>query len=53
MKLERHEGYVPSRDVQKRLLQIDWETTQTGLFQAVPPVYTEHIGRQILDRLEP
>lgn len=39
----RKGGYVPSKTVQERLLGIDW-MTQHGLFQSVPPVYTEHIG---------
>lgn len=44
---ERHGGYVPSKKVQERLLGIDW-MTQYGLYQSVPPIYTEHIGRQLL-----
>jgi DNA (cytosine-5)-methyltransferase 1 len=30
---------------------IDWTTTQHGLAQAVPPAYTEHIGRQLIAQL--
>ena len=34
-----------------RALGIDWTTEQAGLSQAVPPAYTEHIGRQLHTRL--
>jgi DNA (cytosine-5)-methyltransferase 1 len=43
-------GYVPSFQVQQRLLGITW-TTQRGLHQAIPPAYTEYIGKQLLRRL--
>ncbi len=42
----RKGGYVPAKDVQERLLGIDW-MTQHGLYQSLPPVYTEHIGHQV------
>jgi DNA (cytosine-5)-methyltransferase 1 len=32
-------------------LGIDWTTDQRRLSQAIPPVYTEHIGRQLLAAL--
>ena len=35
----------------RHLLGIDWQTTQHGLAEAIPPAYTEHIGRQLLDHL--
>lgn len=40
-------GYVPPLQVQKELIGIDWMTGK-GLSQAIPPAYTEHIGRQLL-----
>ena len=43
----RHGGYVPSKAVQQRLLRIDW-MTERGMHQALPPLYTCHIGRQLL-----
>lgn len=46
----RRGGYVPSRAVQQQLLGIDW-TTERALHQAIPPAYTEHLGRQIMERL--
>lgn len=39
----RHGGYVPAKHVQERLLGIDW-MTQHGLYQSLPPVYTEWVG---------
>lgn len=44
----RHGGYVPSKPVQQRLLGIDW-MTQYGLYQSLPPVYTEWIGKRLLE----
>jgi DNA (cytosine-5)-methyltransferase 1 len=46
----RHGGYVPERDVQQRLLGIDW-MTERGMHQSIPPAYTEHIGRQLLEAI--
>jgi DNA (cytosine-5)-methyltransferase 1 len=39
----RHGGYVPSKAVQEELLGIDWMTLH-GLYQSIPPEYTEHLG---------
>lgn len=49
-KYERKGGYVPSIPVQKKLLGIDW-MTQRGMFQAIPPTYTEWVGRQVIQYL--
>jgi DNA (cytosine-5)-methyltransferase 1 len=46
----RKGGYVPSKAVQQRLLGIDW-MPEVGMHQAIPPAYTEFIGRQVLDHL--
>lgn len=46
----RKGGYVPPKPVLERLLGIDW-MSEYGLFQAIPPVYAEHIGRQLLDSI--
>jgi DNA (cytosine-5)-methyltransferase 1 len=43
----RKGGYVPSKEIQQRLLGIDW-MTQHGLYQSLPPVYTEHLGKQLI-----
>jgi DNA (cytosine-5)-methyltransferase 1 len=47
----RHGGYVPAKEIQQQLLGIDW-MTETGMHQALPPVYTRFIGRQLLNHLE-
>jgi DNA (cytosine-5)-methyltransferase 1 len=48
----RRGGYVPpSLDVLQRLIGIDW-ADERGLFQAIPPAYTEFIGRQLIAHLE-
>lgn len=44
----RKGGYVPSAEVQSQLLGIDW-MTQRGMWQSIPPAYTEHLGKQLLD----
>lgn len=49
-KYVRHGGYVPSKLVQERLLGIDW-MTQYGLYQSVPPIYTEYLGRQLMEQI--
>lgn len=46
----RRGGYTPSTDVARRLLGIEF-MSMTGLRKSIPPCYTEHIGRQILEVL--
>jgi DNA (cytosine-5)-methyltransferase 1 len=46
----RHGGYVPSKAVQQELLGIDW-MTERGMYQSLPPIYTQFIGRSLLDHL--
>lgn len=43
-------GYVPSKRVQSVLLGIDW-MTERGMHQSLPPAYTKHVGRQLLEHL--
>lgn len=43
----RKGGYVPAKHVQEKLLGIDW-MTQHGLYQSLPPVYTEHVGHYLM-----
>jgi DNA (cytosine-5)-methyltransferase 1 len=45
----RKGGYVPSKPVQQQLLGIDW-MTQHGLYQSIPPAYTQHIALFIPER---
>jgi DNA (cytosine-5)-methyltransferase 1 len=48
---ERHGGYVPrSKRVQQALLGIDWMTVK-GMQESIPPIYTEHIGRQLIEQI--
>jgi DNA (cytosine-5)-methyltransferase 1 len=47
----RKGGYVPSADVQRALLGTPW-MSEKGCQLSIPPVYTEYIGRQILERIE-
>lgn len=50
--VKRTGGYAPpDDDVQRELMGIDWMTRQQ-LNQAIPPAYTEHIGRALLQALE-
>lgn len=46
----RKGGYVPPEHILRPLLDIDW-MTETEMFQAIPPAYTQHIGAQLLDHL--
>jgi DNA (cytosine-5)-methyltransferase 1 len=43
-------GRCPSIAEYRQLMGIDW-TNRGELSQAIPPAYTEHIGRQLLDAL--
>lgn len=43
----RHGGYVPSSDVQAALIGCPWMTDH-GLHQAIPPSYTEFIGKALI-----
>ena len=57
---DRHEaryvrkgGYVPkSKDVVKALLGIEHDMTWQGLFESLPPSYTEWVGSQLLAHIE-
>lgn len=49
--VKRTGGYAPPDDVQRSLMEIDWMTRQQ-LNQAIPPAYTEWIGRQLLAAIE-
>jgi DNA (cytosine-5)-methyltransferase 1 len=44
--VKRTGGYAPPDDVQRELMGIDWMTRQQ-LNQAIPPAYTEWLGRQL------
>lgn len=35
----------------QRLLGVEHDMTWNGLFESIPPAYTEHIGRSLLERL--
>jgi len=49
-KYVRKGGYVPpDKEVVKRLLGIGHDMTWNSLYESIPPAYTEHIGRQLLD----
>lgn len=47
---ERRGGYVPARSVRAQLLGINWMNDHE-MAQSIPPVYTEHIGQQLIRAL--
>lgn len=50
-KFVRKGGYVPpNKRVVEAYMGIDWMTWK-GLHQSIPPAYTEHIGRQLLEAM--
>lgn len=44
-------GYKGHREEYGPALGIDWMTSRDDLSDAIPPAYTEHIGRQLIDAL--
>lgn len=49
-KYVRKGGYVPpDKEVVKRLLGIEHDMTWKGLFESIPPAYTEYIGGKLLE----
>jgi len=46
----RHGGYVPSVNVQARLLGVDW-MSQQGQYLSIPPAYSNFLGLQLIMRL--
>ena len=51
-KYVRKGGYVPpEKDVVKALLGIEHDMTWNGLFECIPPAFTEHIGAQLLEHI--
>jgi DNA (cytosine-5)-methyltransferase 1 len=45
-------GYTPHRRVCAELLGVNWKMTPRELSEAIPPAYTEFLGRQILTVLD-
>lgn len=48
---QRHGGYVPSAPVMAQLLGIDW-MTEAGMYESIPPAYTQHLGSLLMAKLE-
>ena len=46
----RRGGYVPHTDVCRELLGVDW-TNKHELSQVVPPAFTEHLGKQLIQHV--
>src|SRR5215204_2151128 len=47
------QGFVFVREAGAKAMGIDWMTTREELAQAIPPAYTEYVGRQMIDQIEP
>lgn len=51
-KYVRKGGYVPrDKDVVARLMGIEHDMTWNGLFESIPPAYTEHVGLALAKHL--
>lgn len=48
---DRRGGYIPHTDVIKKLLGIDW-MSKHEMSQSIPPVFTEWVGRQVIDHIK-
>lgn len=46
--VKRTGGYTPPDDVQRELMGVDW-MSRKALNQAIPPVYAEYVGRQLME----
>ena len=46
----RGTGYVPNKAVQSKLMGITW-MSERELHQAIPPVYAEHVGKQLINAM--
>jgi DNA (cytosine-5)-methyltransferase 1 len=45
----RKGGYVPpNKDIVKALLGVEHDMTWQGLFECIPPAYSQHVGTQLL-----
>lgn len=44
-------GYTPHRKVCAELMGVDWKMNARELSESIPPVYTEHLGRQVIAAL--
>lgn len=52
-KYVRKGGYVPpDKNVVKALLGVEHDMTWNGLFESVPPAYTEYIARELIARIQ-
>lgn len=52
-KYVRKGGYVPrEKSVVQALLGIEHDMSWNGLFESIPPAYTQHIGRQLIAHLD-
>ena len=47
----RHGGYTPAKEVRQELMGIDWMSL-ANMNQAIPPIYTQFVGEQIIQQLE-
>jgi DNA (cytosine-5)-methyltransferase 1 len=45
-------GYTPEPSVRFALMGVDWPMSVDQLSEAIPPIYTEHVGTQILAAME-
>lgn len=48
---ERRGGYTPAVSVRADLLGVEW-MNEREMAQAIPPAYTEHIGRQLMAHVQ-
>jgi DNA (cytosine-5)-methyltransferase 1 len=42
-------GHVSPAEKAREVMQIDWPMTRDEVVQAIPPAYTEYLGRQLID----
>lgn len=48
----RRKAIAPTFEQAKEVMGMPWATTRQGVVNAIPPAYTEHVGRYLMSHIE-